>query len=171
MDRDELRRLYNEYADGIYRYLKQLSRSEETAFDLLQETFLRADRYYREVRNEKAWLYRIAHNLFLDFRGKEREIISDASEEIADQTGAAFTDDVHWELLKKEILKKLREGNEMYPRIFLLRLDHDLTHKEIADILQSSDRTIRRHFEKIKNIIAANFSRELFGEKKGGIFG
>ena len=163
MDQEQLRRMYDEYADGIYRYLLRISGSSELAFDLMQETFLRADRYYKDVRNERAWLYRIAHNLFLN-QGRNREIpVEDPELSAPPASGDGFSDDVNWRMLKQDILRKLKSENEIFVKLFLLKLDHGMTQGEIADVTSIPARTVRRNFEKIKNILARDFGRELFG--------
>ncbi|MDP6372419.1 MAG: RNA polymerase sigma factor [Vicinamibacterales bacterium] len=63
----------------LMRYLVRLSGNRADADDLFQETFLRAFRAFRRLRarsNHRAWLYRIATNVFLNHRraaGRRRE--------------------------------------------------------------------------------------------------
>ena len=55
----------------ILRYLRRLTGNPTTAEDLFQDTFLRAFRGFARLRpgsNHRAWLYRIATNLFLNHR-------------------------------------------------------------------------------------------------------
>ena len=57
------------HLDALYRYALRLTRNERDAEDLLQDTFLRAYRFwdkYQKGSNCKAWLYRIMKNLFLN---------------------------------------------------------------------------------------------------------
>ncbi len=55
------------YGKEIYSYLRRLIGKEETAKDLLQETFLRAMKISLEEKTAKSYLYKIAHNLAIDY--------------------------------------------------------------------------------------------------------
>ena len=64
----------------ILRYLRRLTGNRTTAEDLFQDTFLRAFGGFTRLRpgsNHRAWLYRIATNLFLNHRragGRRAEV-------------------------------------------------------------------------------------------------
>lgn len=67
--------LIEKYKDVVYSYLARLVGDRAWAEDLCQETFLRVYRNrdeYTERHQFKAWLYRIARNLALDFLRRER---------------------------------------------------------------------------------------------------
>lgn len=55
------------YGEKIYRYLRRLVRDEETAKDLLQETFLRAMKVSIDEDKAENYLFKIAHNLAMDY--------------------------------------------------------------------------------------------------------
>lgn len=163
MERETLARLYEEYSDGVYGFLRHLTGSEEQAFDLLQDVFVRAARFEGEVQHEKAWLYKIARNLAYDsFRGNREQV---APLELEPVVADEFTTAVNWNLLRGRILERLREEDEVLYQIFLLRLDHEMTHAQIAGVAGLGERTVRRYFEKIKSILKRDFRDELFGER------
>ena len=64
----------------ILRYVRRLTGDPTTAEDLFQDTFLRAFRGFSRLQpgsNHRAWLYRIATNLFLNHRrvgGRRAEV-------------------------------------------------------------------------------------------------
>ena len=63
--------LYERHFEELRRYCLQLSRSGDVAFDLVQETFLKALereelRLSLSPEQQRAWLYKAARNLFLD---------------------------------------------------------------------------------------------------------
>jgi len=53
----------------IYHWLVKQSGDPQLSFDLLQDTFLRAlqqQKRFCDIQNQRAWLFRVAHNLLLD---------------------------------------------------------------------------------------------------------
>ena len=67
---------YDFFAPKIYRHALFKTSSPETADDVMSETFLRAWEVVREraeeIRNLRAFLYRIADNLIIDWYRKKR---------------------------------------------------------------------------------------------------
>lgn len=66
-----IRDLYERHFDELMGYCLQLSRSGDVAFDLVQETFLKALEREEAMEGyspeqQRSWLYRTARNLFLD---------------------------------------------------------------------------------------------------------
>ena len=66
-----IQELYERHYEELWRYCVRLCRNGERAFDLVQETFLKA--LEREElllslspEQQRAWLYKAARNLFLD---------------------------------------------------------------------------------------------------------
>lgn len=137
MDEKKLDELYKEYASDIYHYLLHLSGSTEKAADLLQETFLRIFRYFdsqKRVQKQKSYFFKIAYNLFLSsiHKDKKNSNIDIEKIEISTQTDN-FSHKVHFQMLKEAIIKKLEHEGEVYSQIFLLRVDHEMTLKEMAN--------------------------------------
>ena len=57
----------------IFTYLWRMTGDVETAFDLSQETFLRAWQHYGKIcryAEPKAWLFRVATNLAINLRAR-----------------------------------------------------------------------------------------------------
>lgn len=165
MKETDLKELYETYSDPIFRYLQSRTGSEDLAFDLMQETFIKADAYYKDVEHIKAWLFTIARNLMLDHMKKSttrKEFQQDDSEVLESlSSGEELQESVDWKMLKDSILKTLAKENSLFPELFLLRLNENMTHKEISGVTEIPFRTIRRHFEKIRNVIYQNFKDEL----------
>jgi RNA polymerase sigma-70 factor (ECF subfamily) len=78
----ELRRFYDEHAQRLYAFLLNLTRDEADTRDLLQDVFVKLARdpgLLNGVRDERAFLIRLAHNAAIDLirrrgtRDKTRE--------------------------------------------------------------------------------------------------
>lgn len=61
--------LYRRHNDALYRYLLRLCRHRDTADDIFQDVWskiIRARRRYRPTAKFATYLYRVAHNCFID---------------------------------------------------------------------------------------------------------
>jgi RNA polymerase sigma factor (sigma-70 family) len=74
-DVDAFNALYEEYAPGIYDFLRRLVRDQAAAEDLTQATFTQAFEHrssLREPDKVRSWLWTMAHNLAMNQVGRER---------------------------------------------------------------------------------------------------
>ena len=68
-DLDAFEQLYSRHKDPVYRYLLRLSGHAETAEDVFQEVWgkiIKARSSYRPTAKFTTFLYRVAHNCFID---------------------------------------------------------------------------------------------------------
>lgn len=69
--------LFQEFRDDVYRYLLTLGLHPPQAQEVTQEVFLRLYVTLRrsvEVRNPRAWIFRVAHNLGLKVRSRQNSL-------------------------------------------------------------------------------------------------
>ena len=129
--------LVDTHQSEILRYLRRLTGDSATAEDLFQDTFLRAFGGYARLRpgsNHRAWLYRIATNLFLNHRsagGRRTRVAltpelasSDPSPSRAQDTAAACPE------------RRQRAA-------FMQRQLHGLSYREVAAALGCTEATAR----------------------------
>lgn len=67
--------LYDDLRPSLYAYLSCLGLSADQAQDVIQETFLRLVRHRFQQSGEdnlRAWIFRVAHNLSIDFHRFQR---------------------------------------------------------------------------------------------------
>ncbi|MFD1039950.1 RNA polymerase sigma factor [Virgibacillus byunsanensis] len=66
--------MFEQYQLPLYRYLLQMSRNEQIAEELLQETFYRAmvSLQVKDMIQARAWLFKVARNLFIDWTRKSK---------------------------------------------------------------------------------------------------
>ncbi|MFD0989684.1 RNA polymerase sigma factor [Mariniflexile jejuense] len=69
-DKKAITLLYDNYADALYGVIKKIIADDDTAQDVLQESFIKIWRYAKKYDASKAklftWLYRIAYNTAID---------------------------------------------------------------------------------------------------------
>jgi RNA polymerase sigma-70 factor, ECF subfamily len=135
---------------GIYQLCYRFAGNHEDASDLSQEVFLRAYRGLQRFRGQsslRTWLYRIGVNVCLNRASVKRP----ATEPIdARQHPDHRADDPATRLLRAERGARVRAALARLPRrqraALILRVYHDLSHREIAGVLGSSVGAVKANF-------------------------
>jgi len=168
-DRDAFARLVERYWDRIYRWLCHMTRDGHAAEDLAQETFLKAFAAldsFRAGSNFSAWLFRIAHNNFVNQRRAMRHNRQALSNDWP-ETAAGPED----EALSKEALQQLADAVAKLPGDFrsalMLRAEADLSFKEIADIMGITEQTARWRVFKARQKLMTVLEPELLPPPRG----
>ena len=92
MSPPDLERLYDEHAQGIFAFLLNVTRNEADTRDVLQELFVKLARQpalMNDVREERAFLLRLAHNAAIDLM-RRRGTREKNLEQLAADTASAF---------------------------------------------------------------------------------
>ena len=146
-----------EYQKQVYHIALKMTGSEEDAFDLSQETFLKAFRALPTFRGEAgfgSWLYRMEANLCIDFLRKRKrrnagQIVS-LDEEGEDRRPMELPDlsyEPQSALEKKELREKVRSGLRRLPDeqrlILVLRDVEGFSYQEISDALKIELGTVK----------------------------
>jgi RNA polymerase sigma-70 factor (ECF subfamily) len=141
----EIERLYDGHAQSLFAFLLNFTRDEADTRDLLQEIFVkltREENLLRGVRDERAFLIRLAHNAAIDLlrrrgtRDKTKENF--AAEKISLFAPAGDPDD---NLFREEMAFALGELPEEQRTVVHLKLWEGLTFEEIAAALNISPNT------------------------------
>jgi len=141
----DIERLYDEHAQALYAFLLNLTRNEPDTRDLLQEIFVKLARepdLLDGVRDERAFLIRLAHNAAIDLirrrgtRARARENF--AAEMISPFAPAGDPDET---FSRNELSVALAELPEEQRAVVHLKLWEGLTFEEIAAALEISPNT------------------------------
>jgi RNA polymerase sigma-70 factor (ECF subfamily) len=141
----DIERLYDEHAQPLFAFLLNFTRNEADTRDLLQEIFVklaREPKLLAGVRNERAFLIRLAHNAAIDLirrrgtRNKTREQF--AVEKISPFATANDPDE---QIFRDELAAALAELPEEQRAVVHLKLWEELTFEEIAVALDISPNT------------------------------
>jgi RNA polymerase sigma-70 factor (ECF subfamily) len=133
----ELRRLYEEHAQSLYAFLLNLTRDEADTRDLLQDIFVKLARdpaLLDGVRDERAFLIRLAHNAAIDLirrrgtRDKTRDQF--ATESISPFAPASDPDEQTFRAALADALADLPADQRA---VVHLKLWEGLTFEQIAD--------------------------------------
>jgi RNA polymerase sigma-70 factor (ECF subfamily) len=138
------------YYDQLYKTALRMTRSVPDTEDLIQETYLKAYRYYsgfEEGTNLKAWLFRIMKNNFINRYRKlklepqkvELDELRDANEDGWTSEPAMGETDQETLLLEGELDQEVQDAILALPhdyKMALLLVDiQGHTYQEVADML------------------------------------
>jgi RNA polymerase sigma-70 factor (ECF subfamily) len=146
----------------IFHFILRWVGDKETAEDLLQDVFLRVVASSREFKGESkftTWLYTIARNLCID-TGRKRAFRRHASLDAPAGRGSdpgegpALVEripgdeaDVHRQALRDEVRPRIEAALETLVEeqreVFILRELSNLPFKEIAEIVGTSENTVK----------------------------
>lgn len=145
--------LYNKYFHDVFLYLKSLSKNDDIAEELTQETFFRAIKAIEKFKGDcdiRVWLCQIAKYTFYSYCRKNKRMTGeDIPETIPDHTVSIETslEDAD---TAKEIHKILHEIKEPYKEVFTLRVFGELSYRQIAEIFGKSENWAAVTFHRAK---------------------
>ncbi|TAL48764.1 RNA polymerase sigma factor [Patescibacteria group bacterium] len=152
---------YEKFADSLFRHCFFRVSDRERAIDLVQETFLRTWQTIErgtEVRNLKAFLYRVLNNATIDHYRKHKTDSLDALLEDEGFDPPAAGDEAVIKDAEVALLRQtLAELEEPYRGTMILRYVDGLSITEIAEILGETENVIsvrlHRGAKKIKELL------------------
>jgi RNA polymerase sigma-70 factor (ECF subfamily) len=141
-EREAQRRLYERYGERIYRLTLRLAGNAEDAFDLTQETFVRAFQRIASFDGRSGigtWLYRVATNeafqLFRRGKTEQRHLRIYGEQRIEPKAGTA---NGHG----PDVEAALSCLSDEHRTILLLKYQENMSYEQIADVLQCSPGTV-----------------------------
>src|SRR6185295_11620363 len=148
--KSEFEQLALEHMDALYASALRLTRSPRDAEDLVQDTYLKAFRFFdtfEKGTNIKAWMFKILTNTFINKyrrKVKEREIAEAPPEDIVldrflstEQVRALQEPerDFFGKLLSDEVVEALDQVPVDFRMVVILADIQDFSYKEIAEIV------------------------------------
>jgi RNA polymerase sigma-70 factor (ECF subfamily) len=177
--REEFERLTLEYLDPLYSAALRLAKNERDAEDLIQDTFLRAYRFFDKFErgtNLKAWLFRILTNTFINRyrrRVKERSVVDGHEREAVhelfnsrDASEAAGNPEQYFfdRLLSDDVLKAIDALPQDFRMVVVLADLQEFSYKEIAEILKCPVGTVMSRLYRGRRLLQKslrNYAQEL----------
>jgi RNA polymerase sigma-70 factor (ECF subfamily) len=161
--------LYDRQFDAVNRYLRYRIRSSWDADDLTATVFLKALEHFHQYRGEApvvVWLFRIAHNCYVDYlRGRREKVFPEEKMLLYNN----FPSGPEEELLREEEVHQLRKMLWHLTRsqrdVVSLRYAGELKFSQIAMVLGKSESAVRMiHHRALKSLRANFFIIEERGE-------
>ncbi|OPX90655.1 MAG: RNA polymerase sigma factor SigX [Pelotomaculum sp. PtaB.Bin013] len=160
-------KLYDLHFDAVNRYLRYRISSSWDADDLTAAVFLKALENFHKYRGDApfaVWLFRIAHNAYVDYlRGRRERLCAECEMVFSGSTQPSPED----ELLQDEEVKLLRDMLGRLPPeqrdVVSLRYAGELRFGQIAQVLEKTETAVRMiHYRALKTL-----RNEYFGKREG----
>ena len=135
--------LYGRHKDGIYRYLLRLSQDRAAAEDIFQEVWgkiIKSRDSYRRTAKFTTFLYRVAHNCFIDHvrRNKRHTATGGIEPDSFVDTGESPETLTERALARKRLEAALADLPEEQRDAFLLHEEAGLNLEQIAAVTGSN---------------------------------
>lgn len=141
-----IKQLYHQYGKELFLYLYSMCQQKELAEDLLQETFLKAILALPDSHtNMRAWLYKVARNLFYNLYKRNMREICD--EEYLKKISKLEVDEFLEEYIFKQetriLYTAMQKLSPVKREVLELQYFGQMPLKEIANVLQLSQENAR----------------------------
>jgi len=134
--------LYDRFAPELYRYIYQRLGAKTIAEDLTAEVFVRVLGLPRAPDEWRAYLYRIAHNLVVDYFRKHPHILEQVDEFIPDDRN----DPVERAEIAEEqrrLRKAIARLTPEQQQVVVLKFVQEMSNAEVARILNKPEGAIK----------------------------
>jgi len=147
-----------------------LSRNETAAEDLVQETFLRAFRFwdkYEKGTNCRAWLLRILRNTYINQYRRRAQQPTPVDLEEVDRNYERLVEtatinvqrdpaqELFANLVDDEVVEALEKLPEEFRQVVILSDLQELSYKEISDVLECPIGTVRSRLSRGRKMLQA----------------
>jgi RNA polymerase sigma-70 factor (ECF subfamily) len=156
------------HMDVLYNFALRTTGNEDDARDLLQETYLKAYRFwdkYEKGTNIRAWLFRIMKNSYINRYRKETkepdkvdyEDIENFYNTIRAESTAPndLQEQLYGNLLGDEVTKALQSLPDDFRTVVILCDIEGLTYEEIAEFVECPIGTVRSRLHRGRKLLQA----------------
>lgn len=152
--------LYRRHNDAVFRYLLRLCQHRDTAEDIFQDVWgkiVKARDSYRPTAKFTTFLYRVAHNCFIDHIRRNKRHTQTADVEPDTQPNPADLPEVETErsLARRRLEAALQELPEEQRDVFLLSEEAGLSLDQIASVTDSNRETAKSRLRYAVNKLRA----------------
>jgi RNA polymerase sigma-70 factor, ECF subfamily len=173
---EAFRILQERHEKEICRFIARMIGDDEIALELKQETFIKAwqslpARDHRRPMNFRAWLYRIAYTITVDYTRKYPSVRSSVplegkSKEFSKHS--SWAQGVENDLCQRESINTaLQQVYPRYRRCLLMRFVGDYSFQEIAQALGISEVTVRVNISRGRQQFLQAYLNEISDDTAG----
>ncbi len=157
----EFIKFYNQYKDKIYNYFfYRVNFNVCLSEDLTSEVFLKAfDKFdtFDRKQSFQAWIYRISKNHLINYyriAGRETDL------EKVKNTQVDFVASIENSLEIERIINKIKKLDRSCRDVLLMRFVDQLSNKEIAEVLEKEEGTVRTQISRALKVLREDLHKE-----------
>ncbi|MEC7750348.1 MAG: sigma-70 family RNA polymerase sigma factor [Myxococcota bacterium] len=173
-----------EHMNALFGHALRLTRNNEQAEDLVQDTLLKAYKNYdsfKEGTNAKAWLIRILTNTYINgYRRKQVAqkaltqhgggFLNDRVSGSLGKNGAkGMTDAVMDRFIREELVEAVNELPENFRDVVILADVEELSYREIADALEIPIGTVMSRLHRGRRLLRDSLSEFAHSLEDSGV--
>ena len=143
-----------DYQNDMYRFAYSYVKNREDALDIIQESTVKAiasAKSLKDISCIKAWIFKIIVNEVYQFFRDSRRHTEDIDIESMEQE--SYTDQMTEYINKETMLKEVMNLDEKYRIIIVLRYFEEMQIREIGNILDISQNTVKSRLYKALYIL------------------
>jgi RNA polymerase sigma-70 factor, ECF subfamily len=171
MDNQELRKEFDRQAiphmQALYNFALRLTRNPDDASDLVQDTYLKAFRFFDKFEagtNCKAWLFRILKNSYINTYRKtskapdtvDYDVVEEFYETIRDSTieSSTIEEQVFQNALDDEVARAVEALPDEFRTVLILADIEGFSYEEIAEFADCPIGTVRSRLHRARKLLA-----------------
>lgn len=140
--------LYDHYFEQIYRFIYLKVSHKEDAEDLVHQVFLQALKKIKDYEDIgfpfSSWLYKIARNEVVDFyRSKKTNTALEELENVLSSDDINIKDKLDLKIQIEKVKEAIKKIKPEYQDVIIMRFIEDLSIKEVAEILDKTEGSIK----------------------------
>ena len=147
---------FEKYYEDVLRFLRGLSRDEQLAEELTQETIYRAIKSIHMFKGDsdmRVWLCSIAKNLYFTYRKKQKYVTYGETCENFEAEEELFVQIIEDREMAFRVHRILHDMKEPYKEVFSLRIFGELSFREIGELFQKSEHWACVTYHRAKGMI------------------
>jgi len=146
----EIKNIYNKYASLVHNRCRRILKSEDEAWDVTQEVFIKLIKSYNSIKNKQAllaWLIRASTNQAISQLRKKQGVQFD--ELLYTQTESRESNEKN--TLNRAILTKLfKPWDKKTIEIIIYTYVDGYTQEEISEIMGMGQSTVRKYLTRFR---------------------
>ena len=148
-DRQSFGEFYERYLKEIYRYIFFRVYDHDEAEDLTTKVFLEAwegligKPRQQNIKNIRAWIYRIAHNKVIDYLRTRKPHVPIEDHLDRDSQTARLEIEVDDLFMSQRLADGVRHLSETYQQVIILRFINQMSHANVAEIMGITEGHVR----------------------------
>jgi len=154
--------IVQQYQARLARYILRLVNDQELALDLTQDTFVSAFRNIHTLRSElalSAWLYRIATNLVIHARAKNRRLQIQSLANLENSRHVAVEAPDGMVMDRELVYEALSQLSRERAACLLLHVQEGFSYDEVATIMCTTPEAARKRIARAKEQFRLYYDR------------